>query len=246
MEEVLEFPGRREKYHHFGYGGVSSSIDIVDSLRRQLAPFRFDIAAGAIINEIGITGRDKVLEIGCGVGLLGEAIKKKLEPHNPILYFGLDLNYDPELTSAKGRKLSPIQADATDLPFPDNSFDKIVSTDVFEHIDDPEKLGKEMCRVLKKGGRAFIVIADPSEGRFHFVKGHIKRTEGKTDVDFWEEMFGGCGFEIDIKSSKKYRRGDLRKVFDLPLLRKVKDKPFFSCAFRIVYRPGVYILTKPR
>lgn len=47
-------------------------------------------------------------------------------------------------------------ADATKLPFRDNSVDAVYSTGVFEHINDPRKAGAEVARVLKPGGRAII------------------------------------------------------------------------------------------
>lgn len=48
--------------------------------------------------------------------------------------------------------------DAEDLQFPDNSFDGVFSFAVFEHIADPQKAMREVCRVLKKGGAAYIVL----------------------------------------------------------------------------------------
>ncbi|MDE3174544.1 MAG: class I SAM-dependent methyltransferase [Pseudomonadota bacterium] len=47
-------------------------------------------------------------------------------------------------------------ADATKLPFRDNSVDAVYSTGVFEHINDPQRAGAEVARVLKPGGRALI------------------------------------------------------------------------------------------
>lgn len=38
------------------------------------------------------------------------------------------------------------------LPYPDNSFDIIVSRYVFEHVDDPQMTSSELLRVLKPGG----------------------------------------------------------------------------------------------
>jgi SAM-dependent methyltransferase len=44
------------------------------------------------------------------------------------------------------------------LPFPDNHFDVVVTTKVImEHSTEPSDVMKEFCRVLKRGGEAFIV-----------------------------------------------------------------------------------------
>jgi len=233
------------RHPYFGFGKTEKETlkeRMVASLRREIAPLRFNLAASAIIKETDIKPGDNVLELGCGVGLLGEAIKRKVNG-SEVNYFGIDLNFDPALKQSQERGLAVIQADAVKLPFSDEAVDRIVSNDVFEHVDDAKSLAKEVSRVLKKGGKAFIVIADPSEGRFGFVQSHINRTGSGKDVQYWTDLFEEEGLTV-LPSSEKYRKRDWRKIFSLPILRKIKDKPFFSCCFDIVSRPGVFILSK--
>jgi len=45
-----------------------------------------------------------------------------------------------------------------DLPFPDSTFDTVVSFDVLEHCDDPRKMVNETVRVLKPGGQTWNVF----------------------------------------------------------------------------------------
>jgi len=54
-------------------------------------------------------------------------------------------------------KVNVEQCDVTKLPFKSASFDYIVAGAILEHLDDEEKALKEWSRVLKKGGRIFIV-----------------------------------------------------------------------------------------
>jgi ubiquinone/menaquinone biosynthesis C-methylase UbiE len=227
-------------YQYFGFGDNNYS-NLVRTLRQKIAPLRFNLAAQTIIQETGMTNDSRVLEIGCGVGLLGQAIKEKLGLKNN--YYGIDLNFDLGLKFSLKKGLTPIQADATKLPYGDGEFDYVVSTDVFEHIPDTDRLVMEVKRVLKPGGKAFIVIADPSEGRFNITRDHIDRTGKGSDIKYWTDLFQKTGFEI-LPQSEKYRKQDWRRIFNLPLLRKVKDKPILSCAFDLVRRPGVFILSK--
>lgn len=53
-----------------------------------------------------------------------------------------------------------IFADTTDLPFPDNSVDFILSSHTLEHVRDVEKAILEWIRVLKPGGIFYTIIPD--------------------------------------------------------------------------------------
>lgn len=53
-----------------------------------------------------------------------------------------------------------LRADATALPFPDNHFDIVVSTQVAEYVPDIEAFSSEVYRVLKPDGRGLILATD--------------------------------------------------------------------------------------
>ncbi len=50
-----------------------------------------------------------------------------------------------------------------EIPFPDESFDSAVCTQVFEHLENPEKGAKEISRVLKKGGHLLVTVPQMNE-----------------------------------------------------------------------------------
>lgn len=218
-----------------------SVADTVSKLREKVAPFRFKLAARNISRELHLQGGERILELGSGLGLLGKAIKDEVDGN--LEFYGVELAMNPAAKS-KENLIEPTQADVINLPFANESFDAIVSTDVLEHIPDAEAVVEEIKRVLGPGAKAFIVIADPSEGRFQNVRGHIDRSNKGSNVSFWEDLFKAHGFLVLEKESEKYRRRDWRKIFNLPFLVKLKDKPGFACAFNPVNRPGTYILKK--
>jgi len=221
---------------------ITSIASTVAKLREKVAPFRFKLAAREISKTLQLEAGDKVLELGSGLGLLGEAIKD--EVCGEVNYFALELAYK-SAKSGLEKGLLGVHADVTNLPFPDNSFNALVTNDVLEHIPSSEVV-KEIHRVLKPNGKAFIVIADPSEARFDYVHDHIDRANSGTDVKYWEELFQKSGFKLLKIDSEKYRKRDWRKIFNLPLLVNLKDKPGFACAFNPVNRPGTYILSKEK
>lgn len=99
-----------------------------------------------------------VLDVGTGPGvLLAEIAGRRPDLH----LTGIDLSAD--MVAAAERNLNQFGAratvrvgDVTDLPFPDQSFDLIVSSFSLHHWDDPETAVPELARVLRPGGRAFI------------------------------------------------------------------------------------------
>lgn len=240
MEDAIALEQSPKKLYPYSYS-IELTGSTVEKIRAKIAPLRFKLAAEKIVEELKIKSEDRVLELGSGLGLLGREIKKIVGTE--LNYVGIDL-FLSSLRKTK-RTILPIQADVVSLPFANNSFDKLVSTDVLEHLPNAEVAVEEIFRVLKPGGRAFMVIADPSEGRFIEVTNHIRRSEKKTDVAWWEKLFQDKGLEVLSEASAEYRQKDWRRVFNLPFLAKFKDKSGFACAFNPINRPGTYVLKKP-
>jgi ubiquinone/menaquinone biosynthesis C-methylase UbiE len=103
----------------------------------------------------------KVLEVGAGTGQHLDYVK-----HSYDEYVLSDISDD---LLAKARKnhegkdnLKFEIADATNLPYADNSFDRLVSIYNLEHLPNPHDVLQEWTRVVKTGGT--ISIAIPTEG----------------------------------------------------------------------------------
>jgi SAM-dependent methyltransferase len=98
---------------------------------------------------------DKVLEVGCGAGtdLL------QFAKHGAIAT-GVDLTASHvDLARRRLDGLALVyQADMRKLPFADNTFDYVYSHGVLHHSDEPEKVVREMLRVLRPGGRMNIHV----------------------------------------------------------------------------------------
>jgi len=74
---------------------------------------------------------------------------------------GVDLAYRRELERQLGsprrrERLSFFQMDATNLDFPDGDFDFVYSLRVFQHVEEPLKIAREIARVIAPGGGAYI------------------------------------------------------------------------------------------
>lgn len=89
-----------------------------------------------------------ILDVGCG-------IKPYQSLFNAASYIGIDI----EGGGHKDRdKLPDKFFDGTTIPYPDNSFDAVICTEVLEHTPDPEKLLSEIKRVLKTGGDFYMTM----------------------------------------------------------------------------------------
>ena len=110
------------------------------------------------LNAIGVRDNTDILEVGCGGGIFCHRIKQFL-PGARVT--GLDFDtghiaYARQKSAALGLDCTFVNGDATDLPFPDHSFDLCYSHTVLEHIPTEPFLA-EQRRVLCPGGRIAVL-----------------------------------------------------------------------------------------
>ena len=124
-----------------------------------------DIAASA-------STESKILEVGCGPGLLSVRLAHTYD----LDVTGLDL--DPAMieraranagksTPGHGTKPSFVVGDVAALPFRDGSFDLVVSTFSMHHWSDRAAALTEIARVLRPGGKALVWDLRPHALPFH-------------------------------------------------------------------------------
>jgi len=112
-----------------------------------------------------LSNNDDFLDIGCGSGyLLNQAVCKR--------GVGADISDLMVKTARENCKNSGkkfiVQSDAENLPFKNSSFDKIVSTEVIEHILHPIALLEEIERVSRYD--TVTVITIPNEKLINWIK----------------------------------------------------------------------------
>ena len=147
-------------------GSASDSVYKESAERSTLITKTAEIVAD-FVNRYGLKDK-KILEVGAGSGLLQDTVED---------YTGLDI-----AGSARRFYHKPfVQASATRMPFPDNTFDALWTFRVLEHIPNPEKALIEMRRVIKPGG--FILLHFANDVDRYAAQGH--RVRPYSDFDIW-------------------------------------------------------------
>ncbi len=114
----------------------------------------------------------KVLQVGCGTGLLNKYCKKNSSKYENVEFVNMDLNLNSLMFGKKRNRLDNfIKADICKVPLEDEAFDTIVFARCFHHIKYQKKMFRECTRLLKKNGK--IIILDLA----------LVNTE-KTNIDF--------------------------------------------------------------
>jgi ubiquinone/menaquinone biosynthesis C-methylase UbiE len=142
-------------------------------------------------HPIPLSRNAKILDAGCGTGLLTIALLKALD--QPVRITAVDLSGSSIVTAKKaveekaGRadKVWFTQANVLALPFADKSFDFVVTSGVLEYVPLREGFG-ELSRVLKRGGYILHLPVRPSpvskmlEVMFRFKAHHPREVAENT------------------------------------------------------------------
>ncbi|MEN3013172.1 MAG: methyltransferase domain-containing protein [Endomicrobiia bacterium] len=119
-----------------------------------------------------IKDKEVILDVGCGEAVLLKEINKMKKN---IDYFGVDINENIRSLSLYYRGEFRVCNIQNGLPFQNECFDVVFALDVLEHINNIEKVLKEVFRVLKSQGR--FVVCGPTESMWYkFCRFLIKGT----------------------------------------------------------------------
>lgn len=111
-----------------------------------------------------------ILDLGCGDGLIAQALFKDDLP--------IEVGFDPWFAQVRkapeSRAYRTVQQAMGDaMPYPDESFNTVLSNSVLEHIPALEPVLREVARVLKPGGR--LVTTVPSDAFRRLLWGYRNR-----------------------------------------------------------------------
>jgi SAM-dependent methyltransferase len=116
---------------------------------------------GVLLDAGRVADGQRLLDVGCG---FGGTIQQINAGHAGMDLTGL--NIDPrqlaaaeaQTDPANGNRIAWVEADACELPFEDNSFDRVLAVECVFHFPSRERFLAEAARVLKPGG--YLAVSD--------------------------------------------------------------------------------------
>ncbi len=184
---------------------------------------RFDIRfARTMWVYDNVRAASSVLDIGCGAGMLA-LLKRK-----GVTLTGVDLSDECAVAARRNGYDATYCAELSQLPFPDASFDYVVSLDVIGHIDFAEKdaVLREVKRVLRPGGvtmhgiectdrsarKTYDEMAPDELRRFVEIDGHVGLEEEEEHAARFRKFFRHVAWEprytLNLSSEEFLKQAD--------------------------------------
>ena len=177
----------------------------------------------------GLAGKkSRVLDIGSGSGWTS------VIPHEQLFHVDLSLR---NLAALRSDSSAQALADASYLPFKDESLDLVIASEILEHLNTPETASREIWRVLKPGGRA--IVSTPYKERLRYtlcihcnqvtpLNAHLHSFNKEMLVSMFplanrRVYLFGSKILANLRVASLFRRVPLRiwRAIDYPLLRLI-------------------------
>jgi len=212
VKDVYRQVAREEEAElHFEVGrGVAERVGYPADLLDQVPPEALASFAGVgwHLDLAALEPGDTVLDLGCGSGTDVFAAAVLVGERGRVV--GLDFT-DEQIE--KARRLSDrdgftqvefVEAAIDELPFPDESFDAVVSNGVINLSPVKDKVFAEAARVLRPGGR--LAVAD-------IISARALKERTRRDTDLWAACIAGAiprQSYVDAIENAGLRAGEVR------------------------------------
>lgn len=165
----------------------------------------FDSVRRELVSRANIEAGQRILDIGCGTGTLVVKLKRQYTAAQVV---GLDpdakaLQRAHIKAARAGVSVELEQGFADELPYQNESFDRVFSSFMFHHLNTQERenMLREVLRVLKPGGSFHLVdftVADASHAFFdRLFRSHAQMKDNSNERIL--ELLSGTGFTNPVK-----------------------------------------------
>jgi len=169
-----------------------------------------------IIQLSQLKKNDVVLDLGCGEGFLISMMSNL-----PQKIVGLDISKIALSRAGKilkeKKKVELKLGNAENLNLPNESFDKIICSEMLEHVPRPKKVMEEIHRTLKNNG--LLIISVPDEKRIQFIMRIAK-------ILYLNKILGACREEEEYdwhlhQADKKFITDISKEFFEIQKICRI-------------------------
>jgi len=144
---------------NYRIGPGKTSTEVYDWIVRNRIKHTYPLTAARMLREIGGIRDGVCVDVGCGSGLLDIELAKRSK--FKIIGLDIDANVKPIFEkrikeAGMEKRISFVLGDAQKMPFKDNSADVVVSRGTLTFIPDIGKCLREVQRIMKPTGVAFL------------------------------------------------------------------------------------------
>jgi len=142
---------------------------------------------------------NRILEVGCGGGHI-----LRMFAENQLV--GVDVSGEMIRKSQRNLRDYDVtlhRGELAELRFPRDSFDRIICSEVLEHVVEPESLIAEMARILAPHGR--MVVTVPNDTWIDTIKAIVRRSGLRYIPPFRNISWGGDQYHLHSWTQQRIR-----------------------------------------
>jgi ubiquinone/menaquinone biosynthesis C-methylase UbiE len=206
----------------------------INRISRSLLTLNRDREYHTLKRMLALRPSDSLLDVGSGDGFwtarfaMHAARVTGLEPDEQMLGLARGLYQRSNVEYVRGS--------AESIPYPNSTFDKVVSVSCLEHFADPLQGLREMARVLKPGGRLAISVDSllPENSPLSFREWHRRRhfVTHYFNHEELQSMMKTVGLQCESEASKHLFRSRLAARVRQHFIRR---PPFWLPLFPMLY-----------
>ena len=189
--------------------------------QKQLNSMRHIDAYPVYLDYLKVHQNKKLLDVGCGPGLLLKAAQQR-----GLQTYGIDLSPEAVKIASHTSPDSKIElGSVTQINDPDKSFDYITCIGVLEHFLDMDKSISELKRVAKDTAQYCIMVPNSRTIYWNiaktFSRSHRESNENANSLEEWQDLFSNYGFKIVNIHRDDWQIRKFFKFFGLGSLKKL-------------------------
>ena len=158
-----------------------------------------------ILDRLNLPKGITILDVGCGQGILLPFLRKLAGKQATLIALDASANMLKAVKEKHAHTL-PLHSRAENMPLLDEYVDAVICFSAFPHFSDKAAVANEFYRVLKPGGKAYVLhLVDSKTLNCHHDKYHAVAGDHMPCADAMKTLFVQAGFKTtQLEEDKEY------------------------------------------